>query len=295
MWDMAPGDGHPAPGDRAENADICVAGEDRLAHETDTINGMHVRRGGSGDAVLVLLHGLGANGDVWNPMLPLIEAEWRGRWLAPDFRGHGRSAPSSVYSIGGYAADIASLLSPNDDIVIAGHSMGGLVALMLATGWFGVRVRHAAVFGLKIDWTEQEKAKCQQLADASVRWFDSEAEAIERYLKVSGLIGLVGPDSAEARSGVTSDGGRYRMAVDPKTNGVVGPDTTAIIRAVDAPFQLAIGTKDVIVSQAETLANDSNAQVFEGLGHNAHVENPQAVWRYVLASLAARGQGGAAA
>ena len=45
------------------------------------------REGGEGGQRLVLIHGMGANADVWEPLKPYIEQ----RWLAPDLRGHGRS------------------------------------------------------------------------------------------------------------------------------------------------------------------------------------------------------------
>jgi enterochelin esterase-like enzyme len=47
--------------------------------------------------------------------------------------------------------------------VVAGHSMGGLVALALATNWFGVRVQRVAAFSVKIEWTPGEIAKFHQL------------------------------------------------------------------------------------------------------------------------------------
>ncbi|WFE39454.1 alpha/beta fold hydrolase [Micromonospora sp. WMMD998] len=42
---------------------------------------------------LVLLHGMGATGEVWLPWAPLLERRWPGRWLAPDLAGHGWSPP----------------------------------------------------------------------------------------------------------------------------------------------------------------------------------------------------------
>ena len=46
-----------------------------------TDRGIWVARGGAGDRLLVLLHGMGANAGVWERLLPLIEGSWRGRWL----------------------------------------------------------------------------------------------------------------------------------------------------------------------------------------------------------------------
>jgi pimeloyl-ACP methyl ester carboxylesterase len=52
---------------------------------------LRVQQGGSGDPVLLLLHGLGATGDVWDGWRPLLARRWPGRWLAPDLPGHGGS------------------------------------------------------------------------------------------------------------------------------------------------------------------------------------------------------------
>jgi pimeloyl-ACP methyl ester carboxylesterase len=53
--------------------------------------GLRVHGGGSGEPVLLLLHGLGATGDVWEGWRPLLARRWPGRWLAPDLPGHGGS------------------------------------------------------------------------------------------------------------------------------------------------------------------------------------------------------------
>ena len=55
------------------------------------MSGIVHRSGGSGDELLLLLHGLGATGAVWDRLLPLVEASWPGAWAVPDLRVHGRS------------------------------------------------------------------------------------------------------------------------------------------------------------------------------------------------------------
>jgi len=59
---------------------------------------LRVHEGGSGEPILVLLHGLGATGDVWEGWRPLLTGRWPGRWLAPDLPGHGGSPPLAVYT-----------------------------------------------------------------------------------------------------------------------------------------------------------------------------------------------------
>ena len=65
---------------------------------------------------LMLLHGLGATGEVCNPLINV--AAWPGRVLAPDLRGHGSSNWSASYSFGEMAADVATLMSSDEDYVV---------------------------------------------------------------------------------------------------------------------------------------------------------------------------------
>ena len=74
-----------------------------------TVTGeLRVQAGGGGEPVLLMLHGLGATGDVWNGWTSLLGAQWPGRWLAPDPPGHGGSDPLPRYSFGALAASVAS-------------------------------------------------------------------------------------------------------------------------------------------------------------------------------------------
>lgn len=240
-----------------------------------------VEEGGSGGPTLVLLHGLGCNADVWNGLKPIVRERWPGRWLIPDLRGHGRSGHRGPYSYAGHAADVAVAIGQHEEAVVVGHSMGGVVAMALATGWFGVTVRHVIAFGIKIRWTDDEVAKLHQLARGPVRWFDSRAEAVERYLKVSGLIGLVPPDSETALRGVREEGGRFRLASDPGINAAAGPAVEDFVKAMHAPLTLAAGSKDLMVTREDMLPFDPDPEMFDGVGHNAHVERPDLIWRMI--------------
>jgi pimeloyl-ACP methyl ester carboxylesterase len=246
---------------------------------------LYVKEGGSGSPTLILLHGLGANGDTWNNMLPILRDQWRGKWIIPDLRGHGRSAHRGPYGYGAYAADVASLLAQDDEAIVIGHSMGGVVALALASGWYGLKIRHVAAFGLKIRWTSEEEDKLRQLARAPARWFDTQAEAVNRYLKVSGLFGLVDANDPAAISGIVEKDGRFGLAADPLINAAVGPRVVDFVSAARSPFRLAAGGNDPMVSAADMLPFDSSPTLFEGAGHNAHVEQPHAVWDFAMRGI----------
>ena len=240
---------------------------------------IHIESGGSGGPLLVLLHGIGGNAAVWRRMLPLVERRWPGRWVAADLRGHGRSAHAPPYGYAGFAADVANVLGALDeDVVLLGHSMGGVVAMALATGWFGVKVRRVFAFGVKIGWTADEIAQMHGLAARPARVFGSYAEAAERYLRVSGLIGLADPGSPETRAGVAEAEGGFRLAADQRIYAAVGPAVAEFHRAAGAPVRLAAGADDPMVTLAEMQALDPQAALMPGLGHNCHVEAPERVW-----------------
>lgn len=237
------------------------------------------REVGSGSPCLVLLHGQGANGDVWNGLRPFIEQGWKGRCLIPDLRGHGRSYHEPPYSYGTYAADVAALIPPGEELLLVGHSLGGAVSLALATGWFGVRVRQVIAFGIKVTWTEEELARRRQLAGQPVRWFEKREEAVERFLKVSGQFGLVDPASPAAASGIAVENGRFRLAADPGISGGGDmPNIRSVFAAAKAPVRLGVGSKDAMVPVADARSLDPDAVIIDGAGHNAQVERPDLIW-----------------
>ncbi|MCZ7562909.1 MAG: alpha/beta hydrolase [Burkholderiales bacterium] len=242
-------------------------------------------RGGAAGLVLVLLHGMGANGAVWDGVKPLLATRWTGRWLIPDLRGHGRSPHAPPYGMGVHAADVASLLGPDDEAIVVGHSMGGVVALVLATGMFGVRVRRAVAFSVKTAWSDDEHAKAEAVARAPARRFDTRAEAIDRYLRVSGLKGLVDPDTAAAAAGVCADGGGFRLAADPLINRLGWTDFASLAHMVKVPLQLLCGERDTIARPESMGRLGAEVMVLPGLGHNPHVEAPEAFWRAIEGGL----------
>jgi pimeloyl-ACP methyl ester carboxylesterase len=251
-----------------------------------TERGIWAARGGAGERLLVLLHGLGANAEVWERLLPLVETRWRGRWLAPDLRGHGRSLREGPWGFGTHAADMAALIAAEspDAVTLVGHSLGGTVSALLASGWFGPRVRDVAAFGVKIEWTESEVARSLAVAGRPAPVFATRDEAAARYLRLSGLEGLAAPAAATVAVGVGGDEGRFQVTVDPRAFGVVGPPVAAVLRQAAAPLRLAAGEKDPMVTLEQMRRIDPAARVFPGVGHNAHWEAPERVWDFIAES-----------
>ncbi|MEU0548918.1 alpha/beta hydrolase [Micromonospora sp. NPDC005979] len=235
--------------------------------------------GGQADRepILLLLHGMGATGDVWLPWAPLLEHHWPGRWLAPDLAGHGWSAPLSSYSFEGFAQRVAQGLASDDRIVVLGHSLGGVVGLALAARAAGLPVDAVVGLGIKAVWAPAELARAADLAARPVGWFTSRTEAARRYLRVAGLTGLVLPDHPMVDAGLRQVDGRWRLAMDNAAFAVGAPDLAALLAATDVPVVLARGEHDAMVTDAQLKEYGVPVATLAGLGHNAHLEDPAAV------------------
>src|SRR5579864_4820372 len=138
---------------------------------------LRVHEGGSGEPLLVLLHGLGATGDVWERWRPLLAQRWPGRWIAPDLPGHGGSAALASYTFDGLAAAVAAVIEPGVPVTVLGHSLGGVVGLALASDQFPVAVRAVTGLGIKIEWTDEELGRAQALAARPPAIFPTRDEA----------------------------------------------------------------------------------------------------------------------
>jgi pimeloyl-ACP methyl ester carboxylesterase len=116
----------------------CFAMRHHLHH------GVFLREFGAeaGTRTVLWIHGLGESGLCFE-RIPARPGLTHWRHLVPDLPGYGRTAwPSTPLSLGDLAALLADLVSDlvGGPVVVAGHSMGGVVALLLAER-FGSLVR----------------------------------------------------------------------------------------------------------------------------------------------------------
>jgi len=237
--------------------------------------GLRVHEGGSGEPVLVLLHGLGATGDVWGRWWPLLARLWPGRWLAPDLPGHGGSPPLAAYSFDSLAAEVAGIVPSNAPTVVLGHSLGGVVGLAMASGRFPVAMQAVIGLGIKTVWTDEDLDRAQAAARRPRAWFASREEAAARYLRVSGLAGMLHAGDPAVDAGLREHDGRWRLAMDPGAFAVGAPDMAQLLARSQAPVTLARGEHDPMNTDGQLAQLDSATVTLPGLGHNAHVESPE--------------------
>jgi pimeloyl-ACP methyl ester carboxylesterase len=249
---------------------------------------LFVQQGGRGPDLLVLLHGLGATGAVWQPLLAAAKGHWHARWLTLDLPGHGASPPQARYDIGDIAASVARTVAPHADargrIVVLGHSLGGAVGLALASGEGGVKPQQVFGVGIKVAWSDEEAQRLAAIAGQPRRRFATEQEAWDRYLKVSGLSGLVEVGSPALARGVTQAAGsaeNWCLAMDPGANAVGRPPFERLIAAARCPVHLARGSADPLVTLAQLRTVDPSAIDLAAQSHNVMIEAPDVIWEWL--------------
>lgn len=242
--------------------------------------------GGDGLPHAVFLHGTGMHAWTWRAIAEALKGQFH--CYALDQRGHGDSTKETGdYRWPRMAEDLVAFLKELkiEKPLCVGHSMGGAVALALASGWFGVKPSRVFGIGIKVAWSGEELLRLGEMAAAPVRWFASKDEAVARYLIVSGLAGLAAAESPMAMAGVVQGEGGWRLAADPRTALVGAPPMPALIAAAQAPFHLARGQNDKMMTREQLSAYDPDATDFPALGHNAMIESGDSVWRWIEGRL----------
>ncbi len=155
-----------------------------------------------------------------------------------------------------------------------GHSLGGVVGLALAGGGMRVPVQAVIGLGIKVAWVEDELDRARALAHRSPAWFASRDGAAARYLRISGLSGLLDAAGPAVDAGLQEQDGRWRLAMDPGVFAVGAPDMPQLLARSQAPVTLARGEYDAMNTDEQFTRLGVSAVTLPGLGHNAHVENP---------------------
>lgn len=235
---------------------------------------LNVRELASDGPTLVLLHGLGASGAVWQGVGRLLHPALR--LVAPDLRGHGESdKPSAGYLPGDYASDIAALLGqePTSPVALLGHSLGAVVAALVAAE------RPGLVDKLVLVDPPFDPDRPRDHIEAVERLRHEPPGALERYLQ-EGEPGL-GDLYARAIADL------FRSAADGPFQAALRaepgfPAQVAALAAIGAPTLLiaADPTLDAALgaASARTVAaslTDSRLLTIPGARHAVHASHPR--------------------
>jgi pimeloyl-ACP methyl ester carboxylesterase len=106
-------------------------------------------------------------------------------------------------------------------------------------------------------------------------WFTSRDEAAARYLRVSGLAGLLAADDPAVDAGLREQDGQWRLAMDQAAFAVGAPAMADLLAQSQATVTLARGERDPMNTDQQLASLGVPTVTLPGLGHNAHVENPE--------------------
>lgn len=235
-------------------------------------------------APLVLIHGFPLDHSIWDEVTPPLSSDpstGSGQafdLILPDLRGFGESVSSApAWTMRGLADDLASLLDHLglDSAFLAGHSMGGYVALAFADA-YPTRVRGLAL------------VSSQAAADPPERKAGRHAQA--RQIEEDGI----GETVAGMTTKLTSDERVQKFVHDlmrkQKPAGYIGAlkamaersDTMSVLEANSFPVLLIHGDADELIPlerAREIQAKVPRARMVElsGVGHMPMMESPQQV------------------
>ncbi|HXP72816.1 MAG TPA: alpha/beta fold hydrolase [Stellaceae bacterium] len=147
------------------------------------VEGTHVRATGAG-VPLVLVHGVGIDLEIWEPLVPMLQPGRR--LIRYDMQGHGKSTkPPGPYLLDDFVAQLDRLARALglDRFDLAGFSMGGMVAEAFAAR-FPETVRRLALLNTVHDRNATERAAIAgRLAQVEAGDLGrSLAAALERWL-----------------------------------------------------------------------------------------------------------------
>jgi pimeloyl-ACP methyl ester carboxylesterase len=229
---------------------------------------------------LVLLHGGGANAHWWDHLAPSLSERFH--VVALDFRGHGDSDHPEELAVGAFDGDLRALLEHigTEEVFLAGHSMGGNVALRHAA-------TEASTRGLvAIDVSRGAKRQSRRAARLALvlrRTYRSREEAIARYrflpstTQASEALRLAIAGNSVRRE----PDGRFGYKFDPRWFGIPPAPKPELAR-LDCPILLIRGDQSEMLTRngaRELLAEipDGRLVEIEGAGHHAHLDRPEQV------------------
>ena len=236
---------------------------------------------GAGPPV-VLLHGLTCHLGYWLRVLPLLGSL---RVVALDFRGHGLSDHRNSYGYADYEYDLLWLLDrlELDRVTVAGHSLGGYVALSAARR--SNRIGRVLAIDVKSDWTEEDSAFAARSRGRSQR-VEADREVLVGRLAKSVDLSLDELEVVAKRSIEQVDGG-WRFRWDRRVLDTEPVDPFAFLSGVRCPTHVMAGSQSDVMppERARRFAEaipGATVEVVEGAGHHVELDAPQVVAERIL-------------
>ena len=246
---------------------------------------IHYRVMGSGPALL-LLHGFPESGTLWRGIWDKLATSYT--LVIPDLPGSGKTLLDQGTSISQMAEGIKVLLDAEgiDKAVIAGHSMGGYVALSLAHLYPEKIAGLSLVHSSPLADDEEKKINRQKVIEVVSKG------AREAFLRQM-VPGLFSEDFKRREPALVEE--QVNNALEMNTESIVNfytamlnrEDRRDVLDTASFPVQWILGEEDTIVPLEKILPLCNRAQVnsvsiYGQCSHMSMVETPAALARDIL-------------
>lgn len=239
------------------------------------VNGIRLAyiREGSG-MPLLLIHGYPLDHTIWNEVVPFLEKDFD--LILPDVRGFGESTTVNLqYSMKDIASDFVALLDHLgiQSAALAGHSMGGYIALAFAR-LYPERVAGLALVASQAsaDAPENKKGRYKTAADVAEKGVGLVAEAMPPKL------------SADVRvRGIVSE-----LIQKQNKDGVIGAlramaereDSLVLFPSFEFPVVLIHGNADILIPierayEIKKIVSGAHLVELPAAGHMPMLEVPE--------------------
>jgi pimeloyl-ACP methyl ester carboxylesterase len=244
----------------------------------DIFQRISYRKYGNGPAI-VLLHGFPEDGNLWRYIHPALSASFT--VIVPDLPGSGDSEFSGDNISVAQLAESVQLILEQEQIagaVIAGHSMGGYVALAFA-GKYPEKVKGITMVHSTAEADDEERKKTRRkTVDLLKKGFD------EIFIREM-VPNLFSTSFKAAHAGVVAEQMQRGLQLEVKSmisyyNAMINRvQYTTLLEEATFPLQWIIGKDDNIVPfqkalQQSHLTNINFVSLYNNSGHMSMLENP---------------------
>lgn len=239
---------------------------------------------------VVLLHGLTCHLGYWLRVVPLLIGV---RVVALDFRGHGLSEHADSYSYADYERDLFWLLDrlELDRVAVAGHSLGGYIALLAAS--HSDQIGRVLAIDVKSDWTDDDAAFAERSRGGTQR-VEPEREVLTGRLGKSLAPAVLSSDELEvvAERSIEPVEGGWRFRWDRRVLDTEPVDPFAFLSDVRCPVSVLAGSQSDVMppDKASRFAEaipSATVEIVDGAGHHVELDAPRIVADRILESAGA--------
>lgn len=244
-----------------------------------------------GQPTLCLIHGASLDHSVW-VLLTRYFARHGYNVIAPDLPGHGHSEGEAVASIDAYASWINQLMSACDceEVRLAGHSMGSLVALA-AAGQQPQRISHLVLLGtafpMPVGAALLDAAKDNH--HAAIDMVTGYGHSFRSHLGGNPVAGINIYQSAVALMEAAGSGVLHAdmLACDQYSDGFEA--ASRLLQAGDCRCELILGEHDQMTRPAGArelaAALQARVTVLKDCGHMLMSEQPEETLQALLRAM----------